>query len=236
MDTSTCPICGAGELQVTSKRKELDFAGRKISYQAEHSQCSVCEAHIVTPLQLKGNKRAIVAAKSAAMGLPPKEALRAWRKRWGLTQKDAGDLLGVGDAAFSKYENAALMPSAPTSRLLDAVMISDDVVYRLAKKHHVPIEPARHQVLRSSLTWVAEQLNEPVFTIIRDDLFSCAPDLLFGSATIEGIEELGINHSGVSINARKQVSTISNEWVPSSISFAGNPSFVGYGEKHVAYG
>lgn len=233
MDRIICPICGEGELQPTAKLKELDFEGHQITYRAQHSTCTACNAHIVTSAQLKSNKRAIIAAKSAALDLPSKDALRKWRKRWGLTQRTAGDLLGVGPVAFSKYENSALLPSAPTGRLLDAVMSSDKVVRKLAEKHSIAVQLGKDSTSRPVVLSV-KQITDSLVTIINASLPS-SDVTITGHSAIAGVFKTLSSLKDTSLNIRQTKPEIYHEWTPSLPGQIMNSYFAEHGEDNVSY-
>jgi HTH-type transcriptional regulator/antitoxin MqsA len=60
---------------------------------------------------MKISDRALHRLKARAEGLLEPEEIRRIRKRLGLTQEAAGDLIGGGPRAFQKYESGDLLPS-----------------------------------------------------------------------------------------------------------------------------
>jgi HTH-type transcriptional regulator / antitoxin MqsA len=60
---------------------------------------------------MKISDRALHRLKARAEGLLEPEEIRRVRKRLGLTQEAAGDLIGGGPRAFQKYEAGDLLPS-----------------------------------------------------------------------------------------------------------------------------
>jgi HTH-type transcriptional regulator/antitoxin MqsA len=56
--------------------------------------------------------------KEKVDGIPSPEAIRRLRARLGLSQREAGTLLRVGENAFDKYERGLVEPSGPTSQLM----------------------------------------------------------------------------------------------------------------------
>jgi HTH-type transcriptional regulator/antitoxin MqsA len=51
-------------------------------------------------------------------GVPAPATIKRVRKKLKLSQREAGGLLKVGEAAFDKYERGLVEPSGPTSQLL----------------------------------------------------------------------------------------------------------------------
>jgi HTH-type transcriptional regulator/antitoxin MqsA len=60
---------------------------------------------------MKISDRALNRLKARTEGLLEPEDIRRIRKRLGLTQEAAGELIGGGPRAFEKYENGDLLPS-----------------------------------------------------------------------------------------------------------------------------
>lgn len=56
--------------------------------------------------------------KAQADGIPAPLEIRRIRKKLKLTQREAGEVLRVGENAFEKYERGKIQPSGPTVQLL----------------------------------------------------------------------------------------------------------------------
>ncbi|WP_310630807.1 type II TA system antitoxin MqsA family protein [Paraburkholderia sp.] len=154
MKTCDCAVCG--EHAAVERLRAMTFAheGKILSYEERAWVCGSCESEFVDAEQSKHNKRAAIAARNAHDGAPSCIAIRNWRKKWGLTQQEAGRLLGVGPVAFSKYENDDLVPSAPTLRLLFLVIKSDEAVRALAARVGVELGGVANQ---SDVTLIASE-------------------------------------------------------------------------------
>lgn len=139
MTEHQCPACGDDALTEQRQHATFEFEGRTLGYCSLYTLCRSCGLEFANAEQAKANKRSVVAARATELGIPSTVALRNWRKKWGLNQKQAGDLLGVGPTAFSKYENDELVPSAPTARLLFLVTQSDIAVQKLAARYDVAL-------------------------------------------------------------------------------------------------
>ncbi|MFY1957066.1 type II TA system antitoxin MqsA family protein [Achromobacter xylosoxidans] len=134
-----CPLCGEGLLTSHVEKNTLNEGSLTFTADLHYSICSVCEGEVVLPEQLVANKKSAVAAKGKVLGMPTPAQLKAWRAKHGLSQEAAGLLTGVGKVAFSKYENLALAPSAPTARLLHVLMTNALAVHQLAHEWNVRI-------------------------------------------------------------------------------------------------
>lgn len=142
---SQCPVCGEFAVGPETEMVRSHRKGKEISYTSHYSECHACELVFVTDADMRLNNRALLAAESAADGLPSAKEIRNWRKVYSLTQKDAGELLGVGPSAFSKYENYELRPSAPTEHLLYVMLHVEEAVHKLAKKNNVLLRSNRSE-------------------------------------------------------------------------------------------
>ena len=77
-----------------------------------------CEEAIMNSQDMKVSDRELHILKAKAANLLAAAEVRRVRKRLGLTQREAGLLLGGGPNAFQKYEAAELVPSKAISNLL----------------------------------------------------------------------------------------------------------------------
>lgn len=139
MKHALCPICGEGKLLPRLEKNSLREGALAYVVDTQFSQCDSCEAEITLPEQLKFNQKNVIRAKGRALGMPEVGQLIAWRRRHGLSQEAAGKLTGLGKVAFCKYETLALVPSAPTVRLLKVLIECDEAVSILAQEWNVEI-------------------------------------------------------------------------------------------------
>lgn len=233
MKFKNCPICGVENIQESVRTEQLRLEGASIEYQSHSCACGACGTEFVTSEQSRLNKRAVVAAKSQYLGLPSREALREWRKKWGLTQKAAGTMLGVGPVAFSKYENATLLPSAPTGRLLDAVMSSDKVVRELAEKHGIAVQLIKDATSRSAVLSI-KQVVDSLVTIINAEQPTFSVQIT-GQSAIEGVFTALSAPKGTSLNIRQTKPEIYHEWIPTLPGQIISSHFTEHGEPNVSY-
>ena len=77
-----------------------------------------CEEAVANSEDMKVSSRELHILKAKAANLLAATEVRRVRKRLGLTQREAGLILGGGPNAFQKYETADLVPSKAISNLL----------------------------------------------------------------------------------------------------------------------
>ena len=66
----------------------------------------------------KVSDHALNTMKARVEGLPPPSEIRSIRKKFKLTQEQAGTILGGGARAFQKYESGEVLPSRTMANLL----------------------------------------------------------------------------------------------------------------------
>ena len=93
-----------------------------------------CEEAVVNSQDMKVSDRELHILKAKAANLLAAAEVRRVRKRLGLTQREAGLILGGGPNAFQKYETADLLPSKAISNLL-----------RVLEAHPVALEVLRRE-------------------------------------------------------------------------------------------
>ena len=122
MDNPVCPETGA-PMHRAVKPLTLGYKGMSIIVEMPGWYCDQSGESIHTGADMKISDRALNRLKARAEGLLEPEEIRHIRKKLGLTQEAAGELIGGGPRAFQKYETGDLPPSRAISSalvLLDA--------------------------------------------------------------------------------------------------------------------
>lgn len=117
MEEKGCVVCGGG-MRWETREEVLSYQGRTKTIQSEGYWCQECGEGLLTGKALLESERAFMELKAEVDGvLGPTEVARI-RTRLGLSQRQAGELLGGGPRAFQKYESGKQAPSVPMSHLL----------------------------------------------------------------------------------------------------------------------
>ena len=117
MDAPTCPeMCGP--MRRDSRPMSLTYKEYSLEAMMPGWYCECCDQSIHTGEDMKYSDRTLNRLKARAEGLLEPEDIRRIRKRIGLTQAAAGDLIGGGPRAFQKYESGDLLPSRAISSAL----------------------------------------------------------------------------------------------------------------------
>jgi len=89
----------------------LEYKGARATFDMPGWYCDASGESIHTGEDMKVSDRALNRLKAATEGLPLPEEIKRIRTKLGLTQEQAGELIGGGPRAFQKYEAGDLLPS-----------------------------------------------------------------------------------------------------------------------------
>jgi len=103
-----CPNCEKEtELELVRAKEMVEVRGEPIEVVAEFFKCTECGADFENTRGPDSLALAYREYRRHHDMLQP-EQIRDWRKQYGLTQKELGQLLGWGGVTLSRYENGAL--------------------------------------------------------------------------------------------------------------------------------
>jgi HTH-type transcriptional regulator / antitoxin MqsA len=122
MDERICPETGAALTRGT-RPMTLSYKGRSIVIEMPGWYADGVEDGIHSGDDMKVSDRALHRLKAQAEGLLLPEDVRRIRRKLGLSQREAGLVIGGGPNAFQKYEAGDIMVSHAISsalRVLDA--------------------------------------------------------------------------------------------------------------------
>ena len=117
MTDPVCPETGA-PMHRGVRPLALAYKGESITVEMPGWYCDQSSESIHTGDDMKMSDRALNRLKARVDGLPEPEEIRRIRKKLGLTQEAAGELIGGGPRAFQKYETGDLLPSRAISSAL----------------------------------------------------------------------------------------------------------------------
>ena len=107
-----CPNCEKEtELQLVHERECIDVRGESIEVDAEYMHCIGCGTDFENT-QGPDSLAAAYREYRIKHHMSQPEEIKAWRKQYGLTQKELAKILGWGDVTLSRYENGALQDEA----------------------------------------------------------------------------------------------------------------------------
>jgi len=132
-EIKTCPICDEGNLIVYYEDKPVEYKGVTRSVAMAICLCDTCGSESAGKLEMRYNKRKILAFRKSVDGLLSGEEVKKVRHRYRLTQAVAGKLFGGGPVAFNKYENNEIAQSEAMDGLLRLIAMNEDAYWDLVK-------------------------------------------------------------------------------------------------------
>lgn len=112
----TCHECGA-TMARSIRPMTINYKGLSATFDMPGWYC-VCGEGVVTGKDMEVSDRHLNLLKAQAENLVLPSDVRRIRKKLGLNQQAAGQLLGGGPSAFNKYEKGQVLPSKAISNLL----------------------------------------------------------------------------------------------------------------------
>lgn len=113
-----CPMCGVGRLVRETRETVVAYKGHTAPVSLLGDWCPHCGDGILEGAALEKQERAFFKLRARVEGVLSPGEVAAIRKRLGLSQRQAGELLGGGPRAFQKYESGEQAVSTPMTNLL----------------------------------------------------------------------------------------------------------------------
>ena len=111
--------CETGEeLRRAVRPMTLTYRGESITFDMPGWYSADGETSEHSQEDMKYSDHALNILKARAEGLPLPTEIRSIRKKFQLTQEQAGTILGGGARAFQKYESGEILPSRTMANLL----------------------------------------------------------------------------------------------------------------------
>lgn len=111
-----CPECGRALTQGL-RPMTIHYKGLSATFDMPGAYCE-CGEGTVTAKDMDVSDRQLNLLKARAENLVLPSDVRRIRKKLGLNQQAAGQVLGGGPSAFNKYEKGEILPSKAISNLL----------------------------------------------------------------------------------------------------------------------
>jgi len=111
-----CHECGATMVRGI-RPMTIEYKGLSSTFDMPGWYCT-CGEGIVTTKDMDTSDKQLNLLKAQAENLVSPSDVRRIRKKLGLNQQIAGQVLGGGPSAFNKYENGQILPSKAISNLL----------------------------------------------------------------------------------------------------------------------
>ncbi len=173
-----CPYCNdERETEKINEKETIEVRGEEFAVDVEFYRCAVCGGEYergdsdVKPVE------AAYRLYREKHGMVRPGEIRDFRRRYHLTQRELGDLLGWGGATLSRYENGALQDDAH-DRMLRLVMEPSNLL-DLVERNEEALPPEKKTRLVARL---GDEMNASTECPAMLDRFdrSSAPDIFNG--------------------------------------------------------
>jgi HTH-type transcriptional regulator/antitoxin MqsA len=168
-EKEVCPICGEGNVTDHMDQVEAEYNGHKGNVPLYYQLCDACKSDSAGAVQMRANKRGMIAFRKQVDRLLSGAEILALRKRYALNQQQAARLFGGGPVAFSKYENDDVAHSEAMDKLLRLVLRSESVFWELVEQEGMTAE-LRHAMANTDLAQEPKPMQATATTRASDEV------------------------------------------------------------------
>lgn len=174
-----CPVCEKEtELEFVNRTEDITVRGESIPVRAEYFKCKECGSEFEDPQSAYDPLEIAYREYRTRHGMVQPEEIKQFRERFGLTQLELSNLLGLGGATLSRYENGALQDEAHNT-MLSLAMQPENLFDLIEEKPLVLSDEKRKRIL--SLLKEIKEEHEKSFLSIYESYFGSYPaDILSG--------------------------------------------------------
>lgn len=172
-----CPVCEKEtEVRKVNTCEVFNIKGEEISVPVEYFQCLECNESFDDALSTDDPIDLAYKEYRERNNMIQPDQIKAFRKKYGLTQKELSALLGWGGATLSRYENGALQDDTHETAL--RLIMEPENLLKLVKEKTKALPIQKRKELMEELN-MAEQkkcsfkaLFENRFAIFPPDIFN----------------------------------------------------------------
>lgn len=162
-----CPSCEKESELTRIRRVEiLNIKGEQIPVEVDFFVCEECGVEFDNPDPDYDYLKVAYEEYRRRKGMVQPEEIRAFREKYGLTQRELSALAGFGGATLSRYENGALQDEAHDT-LLRLLMGPSDLLKVIEEKPHALSPEKRERIV--------QQLREEIEKARLRSLFDALP-------------------------------------------------------------
>jgi len=126
-----CPVCDSDSVAVQHVTNKAEYKGVAMEIPMAVCVCDTCGSESAGKLEMKFNRREYLSFRREVEGLLSASEIKKIRKKFELTQSQAGKLFGGGATAFNKYENNDVAQSEALDCMLRLVDVNEDSYWGL---------------------------------------------------------------------------------------------------------
>ena len=113
-----CLACGGGSVSRENRPTSFKYKGKTLRYDQPGIWCAKCGEVFLEKSDKEATDPLIYNFQAKVDGRLTTDDILRIRKKLNLTQKEAGELIGGGPNAFSRYENGKSYPSRGVENFL----------------------------------------------------------------------------------------------------------------------
>ena len=158
-DAISCPACGGGPAVRGVRPYAIIFKDARVTIDQAAYYCEQCGVGTMKGPDTALANFAFEELRARVEGVLSPTAIRTVRKALGLTQRQAGERLGGGPAAFQKYESGIVTISRGMSRLLSLLAANPTLVEQM-RPHAPAVLALRHAAQDAARNRILDRILE----------------------------------------------------------------------------
>jgi len=184
-----CPICEKEtDSTFVERMEDILIRGERIGVHVEYLKCMECEGEFDDPNSTYDSLNAAYREYRERCGLLQPEVIKNFRVRLGLSQIELANLLGLGGATLSRYENGALQDEAHNT-LIVLAMQPENLIEMIEEKPKALNELKREKTLKL-LREMSMEHNRSFANIFETRFGDYAPNIMSGFQALNVIKLL----------------------------------------------
>jgi putative zinc finger/helix-turn-helix YgiT family protein len=174
-----CPTCEKEtELAFISHVEDIPVRGEDIPVHVEYLKCVECDTEFDDPNSSYDALDAAYRIYRNRHSMVQPEAIKQFREQFGFTQVELANLLGLGGATLSRYENGALQDEVHNT-LITLAMQPANLLEMIEEKPGV-LADAKREKLLALLHEMTDEHERPFASIYEARFGSYTPNILSG--------------------------------------------------------
>lgn len=135
-----CPTCGSSATEIVQERRNVTASdGTQLEFTDVFTRCTSCGEQFYTGEQSLASSRAAAGVLRKHENLLSPEEIRAIRTRYGLTQSQLEQALGLGAKTVVRWEKGTVRQSRTADALLRAIAEHADVLVQTAARNGIEL-------------------------------------------------------------------------------------------------
>jgi len=144
---SICPICEKeNDLEFIDRVEDIAVRGENIPVRVEYFKCLECGSEFEDPQSAYDPLEVAYHEYRIRHGMVQPQEIKQFRERFGLTQLELSNLLGLGGATLSRYENGALQDEAHNT-MLGLAMQPENLLELIEEKTSILSDEKRERII-----------------------------------------------------------------------------------------